>query len=439
MVSRNEAWLGATDIAKRARVVIPGGVNSAQRRVPTVDDLSIASTSGARFTDQHGREYIDFHGAFGATILGHNDPDVTAAVATSLHNIDNAAVGVTRAEVDLAETIVRHVPSADQVLLTSSGSEATYHAVRLARAVTGRTLLIKFQGAYHGWYDAVALNVNSAVGKTNVRDPLSAGSLASVLDQTLVVPFNSASALEQAFQAHGRDIAAVIIEPILHFVGAILPKEGFLERVRSLCSQYGAILIFDEAITGFRHALGGYQAICGVQPDLTTLGKAIANGLPIGAVAGPVDLMEQFSTHPGRPVLFAGTYNGHPAMAAAAGATIAKLESESVHERLFMLGDRLRAGLKAVYHRLGVEAVVSGYGSVTITYFLSGAVTEYEDLLRHDAQLFVSYRSRLLQRGIFELPLNFKRNNLSFAHDESDIDRLIEATELAVGEVLGER
>jgi len=219
----------------------------------------------------------------------------------------------------------------------------------------------------------------------------------------------------------------------------VLPAEGFLERLRELATKHGTVLIFDEVITGFRHALGGYQSIAGVTPDLTTLGKAMGNGWPISALGGSAELMDMFSTTPGRPAFFAGTFNGHPPTAAAALATIEKLQREPVHEHVFRLGERTRAGLAALYARLGVTAVVSGYGSVFLTYFLDGPVRSYDDLLANDVDLFIGYRRELMKERIFELPLNLKRSHFSYAHTDADVDRLLEATEVAVTRFLETR
>ena len=424
-------------LASRAVRVIPGGVNSGQRRVPGLEELVIAATSGATFTDGSGRVFVDYHSAFGPPLLGHNDPDVDAAVAAAARSIDNMGVGVSAVEIELAERLVAAVPSLEKVLLTSTGSEATFHALRVARAATGRRHVIKFQGCYHGWHDAVAMNVISPAERVGTKDPLSAGILPEVLDATLVLPFNDAGAVEQALSDH--DVAAIILEPIPHNIGAVLPQPGYLERLRKLATAHGTVLVFDEVITGFRHGVGGYQAVAGVTPDLTTLGKAMANGWPVSALGGKAELMDMFSTTPGRPAFFAGTFNGHPAMAAAALATIDKLEREAVHEHVFRLGERARTGLQELYDRLGVPAVVSGFGSVFVSYFLEGPVARYDDLLRNDVDLFIGYRRELMAEGIFELPLNLKRSHFSYAHTDDDAERLIAATEAAVTRFLEER
>ncbi len=426
-----------SDLAARAAAVIPGGVNSGQRRVPGLEELVIASTSGATFTDGEGNTYTDYHAAFGPPLLGHNDPDVDAAVANAARTVGLMGIGVTRIEVELAERIVELLPSVEQVLLTETGSEATFHAIRVARAATGRRHIVKFQGCYHGWHDSVAMNVISAPEKLGRRDPLSQGVLAEVTDATIVCRFNDAADVERALREH--DVAAVILEPIPHNIGAVLPQPGFLERLRELCDEHGTVLIFDEVITGFRHGLGGYQSICGVNPDLTTLGKAMGNGWPISALGGRAELMELFSTTPGRPAFFAGTFNGHPPTAAAALATIDKLEREHVHDHVFALGERTRAGLRELYAQAGVPVVVSGFGSVFVTYFLEGEVMSYDDLLANDVELFVGVRRELMRHGIFELPLNLKRSHLSFAHSDEDVDRLLEATEVSIAAVLEAR
>jgi len=426
-----------TDLAARAAAVIPGGVNSGQRRVPGLEDLVVTATSGATFTDAEGRTYTDYHAAFGPPLLGHNDPDVDAAVAATARSVGLMGVGVTPVEIELAEQLCELVPSVERVLLTETGSEATFHAIRVARAATGRRHVIKFQGCYHGWHDSVAMNVISLPENVGRRDPLSKGVLPEVTEATIVCRFNDAEDVERALTEH--DVAAIILEPIPHNIGAVLPEDGFLERLRELATRHGTVLVFDEVITGFRHALGGFQSIAGVTPDLTTLGKAMGNGWPISALGGSAELMDMFSTTPGRPAFFAGTFNGHPPTAAAALATIEKLQREPVHEHVFSLGERTRRGLEELYGRLGIPAVVSGYGSVFLTYFLEGPVRSYDDLLANDVDLFVGYRRELMKEGIFELPLNLKRSHFSFAHTDADVDRLLEATEVAVTRYLEAR
>jgi glutamate-1-semialdehyde 2,1-aminomutase len=332
---------------------------------------------------------------------------------------------------------VQHIPSAERVMFCNSGSEATYSAIRLARAATGRRKIIKFQGCYHGWHDAVLLNVISAPDRVGRPDPISAGMTPEVIDDTLILPFNDVEAIGQVIQEQGDRIAAVILEPIPHNIGCVLPRPAFLQALRELTTANGIVLIFDEVITGFRHGLGGYQQVAGITPDLTTLGKAIANGYPLAALCGRAELMDL--CRPGGTVFFAGTYNGHPANVAAALATIEVLERPDSYEHLFNLGDRIREGLTEIIGRLGLTATVAGFGSVFITYFMEPPMADYTDLLRNDAEKFVTYRRRLIERGIYMLPVNLKRNHISLSHTAQDIDQTLEAAEAVFKTLKDER
>jgi glutamate-1-semialdehyde 2,1-aminomutase len=413
--------------------VIPGGVNSAPRSI--LPHLMFTSASGATLTDADGHRYIDYHAAFGPALLGHNHPEVNRRVRDLWDAYGAAGVGSTQLEIELARKIQQHVPCAERVLLCTSGSQATFHAVRVSRAVTGRKKIVKFQGCYHGIADSLLLNVASPADKVGHCDPGSAGILPEVLEQTLVCAFNDLDNVEQAFEWHGSEIAAVIVEPIAHNVGCLLPQPGFLEGLRELTRRHGALLIFDEVVTGFRHHLGGYQTLCGITPDLTTLGKAMANGFPIAAVCGRAEIMNHFNTRPGGDTYFAGTYNGNLVGCAAALATIEMLEREPVHARVFALGERMRRGLSEIHQRLGVRAMVAGFGSIFLTYFMEGPAITYTDLLRNDAAQFVECRRRLIDCGVFMLPVNLKRNHISYAHREADIDRTLEAYEHVLKQV----
>lgn len=416
-----------TRLTQRATAVIPGGVNSASRRlaVPTAWDWA----EGAYIRDVDGKTYLDYHAAFGPIVLGHNDPDVNAAVVEALKGVDMTGLGVTEAEVRLAEKVVEHVPSAEMALTFSTGSEATYMAVRLARGVTGREKLIKFQGTFHGWHDYLLMNIASPAEKIGQKDPGSAGQLADAIENTIVVRFNDLEAVEQAIASNPGEIAAIFLEAIPHNIGCVLPTRDFVQGLRDLCDAHGIVLVFDEVITGFRHGLGGYQAKLGVTPDLTTMAKAIANGYPCAIVAGKRDLMMQYNTAPGGKVFVGGTYNGHPVGTAAALATIAALEDGTVHERTFRLGERVRRGLQEIADRLGIPMTVAGYGSVFTPYFMTGAIDRYEDLLANDGARDVAFRAGMVERGIFMLPVPLKRNHISAAHTEADIDRTLETAE----------
>ena len=414
-------------LSERANRVIPGGVNSATRRL--AQPYAWAWAEGAQIRDVDGNTYLDYHAAFGPIVLGHNDPGVNAAVAAALNGPDMVGVGITEAEILLAEKVVEHVPSAEMALAFSSGSEATYMAVRLARGVTGRKKLIKFQGTFHGWHDYLLMNIISPAERIGHKDPGSAGQLQDAIDNTIVVPFNDLAATEQAILDNPGEIAAIFMEAIPHNIGCVLPRQDFVEGLRALCDRHGIVLVFDEVITGFRHGLGGYQAVLGVMPDISTFAKAIANGYPCAIIAGKRALMEQFSTFPGGKVFVGGTYNGHPVGSAAALATIAALEDGTVHERTFRLGDQMRQGLAEIAERLGIAMVSAGYGSVFTPYFMSGAIERYEDLLANDTARDVGFRQGMCERGIFMLPLPLKRNHISAAHTQADIDRTLEVAE----------
>jgi len=410
-------------LTERATKVIPGGVNSATRRLS--QPYAWEWAEGAYIRDVDGNTYLDYHAAFGPIVLGHNDPAVNAAVANALSGPDMVGVGITEQEIMLAEKVVQHVPSAELALAFSSGSEATYMAVRLARGVTGREKLIKFQGTFHGWHDYLLMNIASPADKIGKKDPGSAGQLADAIDNTIIVPFNDLAATEQAILDHPGQIAAIFMEAIPHNIGCVLPRQDFVEGLRRLCDQHGIVLVFDEVITGFRHGLGGYQSVLGVKPDISTFAKAIANGYPCAIIAG-------FSTAPGGKVFVGGTYNGHPVGSAAALATIAALEDGSIYERTFRLGDRMRTGLAEIAGRLGIEMVSAGFGSVFTPYFMSGKVERYEDLLANDTARDLAFRQGMCERGIFMLPMPIKRNHISAAHTDADIDRTLETAEIVM-------
>jgi glutamate-1-semialdehyde 2,1-aminomutase len=411
-----------TDLVERALRVIPGGVNSTNRILPW--PMAFVRAEGAYLSDADGTQYLDYHAAFGPLILGHNHPRVNAAVKQAMDRLDILGTGVTDLEVELAETLHRYIPCADRVLLTNSGSEATYAALRLARAVTGRKKLIKFQGTYHGWHDAVLMNVISPPEKIGQYDPLSLGMLPEVIEQTLILPFNDIEAVGDALQ-NDDDIAAVMVEVIPHNIGCVMPRREFLEALRDLTSRYGALLIFDEVITGFRHALGGYQSVAGVTPDLATFAKAMANGYPIAALAGRAEFMDRFG--PGGGVVFAGTYNGHAVGVSAALATIAELEDGSVHEHCFELARIAAEGLSEIARDLSIPLQVARFGSVFVPYFMeAGPIESYTDLFRNNTARDVWFRKTMCEHGVFMIPTAMKRNHVSSAHTRADIDHTLE-------------
>jgi glutamate-1-semialdehyde-2,1-aminomutase len=412
-------------IAESAARVIPGGVNSSTRYIGA--PYAFVDADGAYVTDADGRRYLDYHAAFGAILLGHNAPAVNDAIRAALGKIDLTGIGVTEGEVALAERIVEVIPSAESMIATMSGSEAVAQSIRLARAVTGRDLVVKFQGGFHGWSDSVARNVISAPDKAYGRDPLSSGILPQAVDATLIAEFNDLDSVMSLFEQYPDRIAAVIMEPIPHNVGALLPTTEFVTGLRKLTQEQGALYILDEVITGFRHSLGGYQQVVGVTPDLTTFGKGMANGFPVGGVAGRRDLMEHFNGRTG-DVLLAGTFNGHPLGCAAALATIDYLATHpEFYERTHALGARMRDGLSDIVTELDIEATVAGFGGVFALYFTKPPVLGYRDLMRNNDAAYVAFHRGMTERGFLMLPMALKRNHISGAHTQEEVDRTLEA------------
>ena len=426
-------------LAARAQELIPGGVSSSLRFMDPPRVFTRAR--GSRIWDADGREYVDFHAGFGPIILGHADDLVRERAMETAKELDVVGAGSAELEIALAEKIQQHIPSAERVLFASTGSEVTYHAIRVSRAATGRPLVVKFQGCYHGWHDYIAANVISHPDKVGSSDPISAGILPQALEWLVVLPFNDVEALEALMRERGHEIAAVILEPIIHTIGCVMPTAEFLAALRQTTLETGTVLIFDEVVTGFRHDLGGYQAIAGIRPDLSTFAKAIANGYPLSVLCGRADLMERFNTRPGGAVMFGGTYNGHPMSLAAALATIEILEADdrAIHRRLFRLGASIQASLEAIVDRLGLVAHPQGFGSVFVTYFTEGEVRSFDDALTSDVELYVAFHQGMTDRGFLMLPLNLKRNHLMAAHSDEDVARMLQAAEDVLGELAARR
>lgn len=426
------------DLCTEAAMYTPGGTHSAIRI--SAAPLCIRRAHGPYMWDETGQRYIDYHAAFAPVILGHCYEPLVERVADTIRRTDIYGVATTELEVELSRKLVEHVPSVEQVLLCCTGSEATFQAVRLARAVTGRDKILKFQGCYHGWHDYLLRNVISEADKIGQRDPGSAGMLPASIDNTLVCRFNDLEEVRQTVRENKDEIATIILEPIPHNIGCILPKQEFLQGLRTLCNEEGILLTFDEVITGFRHAIGGYQAISGVTPDLTTMGKAMANGFPVAAIGGRRTLMERFNTREDGDVYFAGTYNGHSSGLAASLATLEVLEKENVHRHIFALGERMRSGLSEIVQRNGYPCTVTGFGSVYTLYFMeTDSIESYDDLVPNDAGLFVRYRQELIKRGVFEIAKNLKRNHISYSHSTEDIDWTLERSEEALAATFAAR
>ncbi len=422
----------SSSLIDEANSLIPGGVNSATRNIGY--PYAFSRAEGAYLTDLDGRRYVDYHAAFGAILLGHSDERVNAAAAETLGQIDLVGLGTTELEVECARLVAELIPSVEMSITTMSGTESTFQAVRLARGVTGRKYLLKFQGCFHGWHDAVARNVASPADKLYQRDPLSSGILDDALDSTLVAEFNDLESVKELYERYPDQIAAVILEPVPHNVGALLPERSFLEGLREITRANGSVLIFDEVITGFRHAPGGYQQIVGVTPDLTTYGKSMGNGFAVAGMGGSAELMSQFSSAKG-DVLLAGTFNGNPVSMAAAIETMKLISDPEVgfHDHVYRLGDRMRAGLREITERHSIPAVVTGIGSVFITYFLEGEVRGYKDLLRNNDRAYAMFHRRMTDAGFVMYPMTLKRNHISGAHTDADIDATLEAADEVLG------
>jgi glutamate-1-semialdehyde 2,1-aminomutase len=412
---------GSIALSERASRVMAGGHLSPSRRLG--HSIAFVRASGPYLYDADGNRHTDFHCAFGANMLGHCHPAIAARVAEVGRDLDLIGAGITELEVEFCETIARIIPCAELVSLCGSGSEATFHAIRIARAATGRKTLIKFQGGYHGWHDAVALNVQSAADAVGRYDPLCDGVMEETARHTVVLPYNEAGAVEDYIKRHPEEVAAVIVEPIAHNIGSVIARDAFLADLRRITRENGIVLIFDEVITGFRHALGGYQSICGITPDLATFGKAAGSGYPIAIVAGRRDIMERVGRTGEGAVFMGGTFNGSPSSLAAALATIDELSGQGTYERLAALGNHMRQGLDDIAGRLGIEAQSAGFGSVFLLYFFSGPYTRYDHLLGNDDAFDLAFRQALIRSRMISQPLPLKRMYLSLAHTPEIIDK----------------
>lgn len=413
------------ELYERAKQLIPGGVNSPVRAFRAVDTVPvmIARGRGSQVTDVDGNHYIDYIGAWGPLLLGHAHPDVERAVEQALER--GTAFGLTtEAEVLLAQLITEAVPSMEKVRLVSSGTEATMSAIRLARGFTGRDMIVKFIGCYHGHADSLLAKAGSGVATFGLPD--SAGVPAEFTRLTLPLPFNRPEALEKAFAAHPDRIAAVILEPVVGNMGCVPPANGFLETARELTERHGALLIFDEVITGFRLAYGGAQALYGIRPDLTTLGKILGGGLPVGAYGGRAEIMDRVA--PEGPVYQAGTLSGNPLAVAAGIAVLEELRRRpAIYAELETKTQRLTAGLLEAAWKAHVEVSVNQAGSLFTVFFTRGPVTDYDSALAADREQFARFFRAMLDRGILLPPSQFETCFLSIAHTDRELETTIEA------------
>ncbi len=403
---------------ERAQQVIPGGVNSPVRAFRSVGGTPpfIVRGDGARIFDADGNAYMDYVCSWGPLLLGHRHPVVMDALAEALR-CGTSFGAPTEREVELAELIREAVPSMEMVRLVNSGTEATMSAIRLARAYTGRDMVVKFEGCYHGHVDSLLVQAGSGVATLGIPD--TAGVPASFAETTITVPYNSLEAAEHAFRKHGDRIAAVIVEPVAGNMGCIPPVRGFLQGLDALAAQYGALLIFDEVMTGFRLSYGGAQQVYGVRPDLTTLGKVIGGGLPVGAYGGRADVMSLVA--PAGPVYQAGTLSGNP-LAVAAG--LAMLRYLKAHPEVY--GDLERRTAEITAAAPG-SITVNRAGSMFTLFFTGEPVTDYASARRADTQRFAEFFHAMLERGIYLPPSQFEAAFVSAAHSDEDVRHTAEA------------
>ena len=423
----------SSKLFQRAQKVMPGGVSSPVRAFRAVggEPIFIDKAQGSRLFDVDGKEYIDFVGSWGPMILGHAHPEVLRLIHEAVDK--GTSFGApNQYELQLAEMVTSLVPSVDVVRFVNSGTEATMSAVRLARAVTSRDLVVKFDGCYHGHADFFLVAAGS--GAMTLGQPDSLGVPNQIASLTVSLPYNDIEHVTTFFQERGNEVAAVIVEPVAGNMGVVLPKQDFLAKLRELTSKYGALLIFDEVITGFRLSLGGAQQLLDIKPDITTLGKIIGGGLPVGAYGGAAEIMNMLA--PNGPVYQAGTLSGNPIAMAAGYKTIHILQQdEGVYERLDYMGSYLEKGLQDAAKDAGVGVTINRAGSMLTIFFSSYPVSNYQDAKRSDTTMFAKFHSNMLAQGIYLPPSQFEAWFLSTAHTREDLDRTIEAAYTALKKI----
>ncbi|MGI6119795.1 MAG: glutamate-1-semialdehyde 2,1-aminomutase [Desulfosporosinus sp.] len=406
----------------KAQRFIPGGVNSPVRAFKSVghDPVFIDRGQGAYIWDLDGNRYLDFVGSWGPLIVGHAHPDVVAALKQAVER--GTSYGApTEVETLLAEEVLKAYPSMEMIRMVNSGTEATMSALRLARGVTGRTKIVKFEGCYHGHSDQLLIKAGS--GALTFGVPTSPGVPDQVAASTISARFNDLAGLREIFQREGEQIACVILEPVAGNMGVVLPEDGFLQGVRRITEEYGALLIFDEVMTGFRVSYGGAQGVYGIDPDLTCLGKVIGGGLPVGAYGGKRRFMEQIA--PSGPIYQAGTLSGNPLAMNAGLTTLKLLQQPGMYEALASNTTRLAEGLKQLASDIGIPIWVNAIGAMFSAFFTDVPVKDYTSACTSDVEQFARFHRGMLERGIYLPPSQFEAVFLSTAHTESDIDQAL--------------
>ena len=407
---------------------MPGGVNSPVRAFRAVggDPVFIASGKGSRITDVDGASYIDYVGSWGPLIVGHCHPEVMDALEKTLSTGTSFGAS-TAGEVELADAVHQAFPSVERVRLVNSGTEATLSALRVARAATGREKILKFEGCYHGHADSLLVKAGSGVATLGLPD--SPGVPRALAELTVTASYNEVGALDEVFRVHQGQLAAAIVEPVAGNMGCVPPRPGFLERLRDLTAEQGAVLIFDEVMTGFRVGYGGAQQRYGIRPDLTTLGKIIGGGLPVGAYGGKAALMDLVA--PAGPVYQAGTLSGNPLAVAAGIKTLELLRRPGFYERLSAVSEELTAGLASEAARAGVVLTLNRVGSMFTAFFSPGPVTDYASARKSDTAAFGRFFRTLLDRGVYFPPSQFEAAFVSAAHTAEDLALTLEAARYA--------
>jgi glutamate-1-semialdehyde 2,1-aminomutase len=415
----------------RAKALFPGGVNSPVRAFGAVGGTPVflASGQGAQIWDADGNRYLDFLGSWGPLILGHADPDIIAAIEAAARKGTSFGASTER-EVLLGEAIRQAMPSMERMRLVSSGTEATMSALRLARGFTGRSKFIKIDGGYHGHADALLAAAGSGVATLGL--PGSAGVTLGAVADTILVPFNDEAAMAAAFTANPGDVAALIIEPIPGNMGLVPPKPGYLQALRRLCDSHGALLIFDEVISGFRVGPSGAQGLYGVRPDLTCLGKIVGGGLPLGVYGGRADILSTVA--PEGPVYQAGTLSGNP-LATAAGLAVVRKLDQAAYARLEALGQRLETGLRKVLATAGVPVQLHRVGSAFTIFFCDQPISDFASAKRSDTKRYGRFFHEMLERGVYLPPAQLEAGFISLAHNDRDIDTFITTSQEALAAI----